>query len=133
MKSVDKNVYLQVETVTNVENAAVFLAESAAYLDRLGQEGGILGMTRPKFDAVVAAGGGYDVTLACGEEHRVQMKDYATYSELRTDHLKACIYAIAYVEAFSGSIPDTKEGRFELFSFLFDDKADREAYLTADI
>ena len=127
------NVYPLIEEVTNVEHAAKFLAEGAAYLNRLGHEGGILGMTQPKFDAVVAAGGGYDITIACGDIHNVQMKDFAAYSELRTDHFKACLYAIAYVELFASAIPDTKDGRFELFAFLFDNEADREAYLATDI
>lgn len=127
------SVFQQTEMVTCVENAGVFLAESAAFLNRKGQEGGIMGMTRAKYDAVVAAGGGYEVELAGGELVQFKMADWKAYPELRTDDFAACIYAIAYIEAFGASIPCTKEGRYELFKLLFDHTAELKDYLAVTI
>ncbi|EJZ9093442.1 hypothetical protein OIX85_003853 [Vibrio parahaemolyticus] len=130
---VDKKIFSEIEAVTGVDNAALFLAEATLYLDRLGFEGGVMGMTQLKFETVVNSGVRYDVTLACGEEYRVDLRDYAKYSELRTDHFKACLYAIGYIDAFSATIPSTKEGRFDLFALLFDHEADRNKYLSMTI
>lgn len=118
-----------VEKVTNVPNSAVFLKEITAYLEAKGKEGGIAGITKAKFKAVQNNGGSYQYELS-GKTHKIHLKSYSDYHELRTDDFAALIYAVGYIELFAQNIPDSKGKRFELFRWIFKADASRFTYMS---
>ena len=118
-----------VEKVTLIKNVGVFLEEIVSFYGRRNTDGGIAGINRVRYDYVVKSGVNY-TGIVDGELFTFHANAYAYYTKLRTDDLAALLYAAAFIDIFGMAIPDTKTERYRLFTYLFDNGASLDKYMS---